>query len=72
MPLYASFLEQHNALDKLEGFASHFGADFYRLPRHTDTVTLVRKPWSVPEVIDAAGEAMVPFYAGQELPWSLA
>ena len=71
LPLYASFLEQHNALDKLEGFASHFGADFYRLPRHSDTVTLVRKPWSVPEVIDAAGEAMVPFYAGQQLPWSL-
>lgn len=69
LPLYATFLEQHNALDKLEGFASHFGADFYRLPRHTDTVTLVRDEEIVPEVIHAAGEPMVPFYAGQTLPW---
>lgn len=71
LPLYTTFLEQHNALDKLEGFASHFGADFYRLPRHTDTVTLVRKSWSVPTVIDAAGEPVVPFFAGEQLPWSL-
>ncbi len=41
--LYAEAFEQRNALDKLEGFASHFGADFYQLPRNQDTITLVRE-----------------------------
>ncbi|HBP68526.1 MAG TPA: dihydroorotase, partial [Alcanivorax sp.] len=40
------FLDRHGALDKLEGFASHFGADFYRLPRNPDTVTLERRDWA--------------------------
>ena len=71
LPLYASFLDRYGALDKLEGFASHFGADFYRLPRNTDTVTLERRDWSVPDTVTAAGEAMVPFWAGQALPWAL-
>ena len=35
MELYAEVFEQMGALDKLEGFASHFGPDFYRLPRNT-------------------------------------
>ncbi len=46
--LYAEAFEQRNALDKLEGFASHFGADFYQLPRNQDTITLVREPWTAP------------------------
>ncbi len=71
LPLYASFLDRHGALDKLEGFASHFGADFYRLPRNTDTVTLERRDWAVPDTVTAAGEAMVPFMAGQPLPWAV-
>ncbi len=71
MPLYASFLDRHGALDKLEGFASHFGADFYRLPRNSDTVTLERREWAVPDTVTAAGEAMVPFMAGQSLPWAI-
>ena len=40
--------EDAGALDRLEGFASRFGADFYGLPRNADTVTLVREPWTVP------------------------
>lgn len=71
LPLYASFLERFGALDKLEGFASDFGADFYRLPRNPDTVTLVRRPWSVPAWVSAAGESLVPFMAGEVLPWAL-
>ncbi|HBM24815.1 MAG TPA: dihydroorotase [Alcanivorax sp.] len=71
LPLYASFLDRHGALDKLEGFASHFGADFYRLPRNPDTVTLERRDWAVPETVTAAGEDMVPFMAGQALPWAI-
>ena len=48
LPLYAEAFEDAGALDRLEGFASHFGADFYGLPRNADTVTLVREPWTVP------------------------
>lgn len=71
LPLYASFLERFGALDKLQGFASDFGADFYRLPRNPDTVTLVRQAWTVPEQVSAAGEKLVPFMAGERLPWAL-
>ncbi len=46
--LYAEAFEAAGALDKLEGFASHFGADFYGLPRNRDTITLVRDAWQVP------------------------
>ena len=47
-PLYAEAFEAAGALDRLEGFASHFGADFYGLPRNGDKVTLAREPWTVP------------------------
>lgn len=52
-------------LDGLEGFCARFGADFYRLPRNTETVTLVREPWTVPELTDG----VVPYRAGERLPW---
>ncbi len=41
--LYAEVFDQLDALDKLEGFASRFGADFYGLPYNEDTITLVKK-----------------------------
>lgn len=72
LPFYAGFFEQHGALDKLEGFASHYGADFYRLPRNTDTVTLVRRPWTLPELVDVGGTPVVPWQAGTTLNWQLA
>lgn len=71
LPLYAGFFDRHQALDKLEAFASHFGPDFYRLPRNSDKVTLVRKPWTVPELVEVNGELFVPFAAGQRLDWQL-
>src|SRR5699024_11825077 len=71
LPLYASFLDQYGALDKLEGFASHFGADFYGLPRNSGTVTLERRDWAVPATIRADQDELVPFQAGQVLPWAL-
>jgi len=40
LELYAEAFERADALDKLEGFASFYGADFYRLPRNSGTVTL--------------------------------
>jgi len=67
LELYAEAFEQADALDKLEGFASFYGADFYRLPRNTDTVTLQKSPWTVPDVY---GE-ITPLKAGEALSWKL-
>jgi dihydroorotase len=67
LELYAEAFEQADALDKLEGFASFYGADFYRLPRNTDTVTLQKSPWTVPDVY---GE-ITPLKAGENLSWKL-
>ncbi len=69
--LYAQIFEQLGILDKLEAFASFHGPDFYGLPRNRDTITLIREDWSVPETVDVAGAAMVPFYAGQLLHWKV-
>ncbi|WP_100657825.1 dihydroorotase [Alteromonas flava] len=71
--LYAQVFEELDALDKLEGFASHHGADFYGLPRNTDTITLERKSWTIPESIKLPnGEDIVPFMAGSAVNWQLA
>ena len=72
LELYTQVFEELNALDKLEGFASLYGADFYGLPRNAQTVTLVREDWQVPEVINLpSGNPIVPFFAGQILRWKL-
>jgi len=71
--LYAEVFEQLDALDKLEGFASLYGPDFYGLPRNTDTITLVKNDWTVPDSIALpTGDDIVPFFAGQTLTWKLA
>ena len=67
--MYAEAFEQRNALDKLEAFASHFGADFYGLPRNQDTITLVREPWTVPASFDFGEQQLVPLRAGETLNW---
>lgn len=67
--LYAEAFEQRNALDKLEAFASHFGADFYGLPRNQDSITLVREPWTVPDSFEYAEQKLVPLRAGETLNW---
>jgi dihydroorotase len=74
---YAAVFEQENALHNLEGFASEFGPRFYGLPLNGGTVTLERRPQEVPSRLhlnDAAGTAvtLVPFHAGETLPWRLA
>lgn len=72
LPLYAEALESVGALDRLEGFASHFGADYYGLPRHTQTVTLVRRPWTVPSQYSLGEERdLVPLKAGEMLAWQV-
>jgi dihydroorotase len=69
--MYAEAFEHAGALDKLEGFASFFGADFYGLPRNTDQVTLKRESWTPPESF-AFGEAeLKPLRSGESLPWRL-
>jgi dihydroorotase len=70
--LYAAAFEEAGALDKLEGFASHYGADFYGLPRNADTVTLVREEWTVPKTLRFGTEDLVPLRAGETIPWKLA
>lgn len=70
--LYAEVFASIGALDRLEGFASHFGADFYGLPRNADRITLVRRPSVVPPILPYGGEEdLVPFRAGENLAWSL-
>ncbi len=73
LAFYAEVFDRANALDKLEGFASFFGADFYGLPRHTDTITLVRESWRLPETLPLGDEDMlVPLGAGETLSWRVA
>lgn len=72
LELYAEIFERLGALEKLEAFASHFGADFYGLPRNRGRVTLKREPWLVPERVQLAdGQTLVPYWAGQPLNWRL-
>lgn len=71
LELYAELFEQFDAMDKLEGFASHFGADFYGLPRNTDTVTLAKETWTVARNIEIGGQPFVPYWAGDDLQWKM-
>lgn len=69
--LYAEAFEEAGALDKLENFASVYGSDFYGLPRNTDTITLRKESWVVPESIPFAEDVLVPLRAGQTIAWKL-
>ncbi len=72
LELYAQVFEELDALDKLEGFASHHGPDFYGLPRNTGTVTLVKDEWQIPaEIKLPTGDDIVPFMGGQPCQWRL-
>ena len=69
--LYAEAFEAANALDKLEGFASFYGADFYGLPRNSEKITLVKETWQVPASLSFAGDELIPLRAGQTIAWKL-
>ena len=71
MELYAEAFEQAGALDKLEGFASFYGADFYKLPRNTQRITLRREAWQVPATIALGEHRLVPLRAGEMVGWRL-
>ncbi|KVC90049.1 dihydroorotase [Burkholderia ubonensis] len=72
LELYAEAFDNAGALDKLEGFASFYGADFYGLPRAAETVTLRREPWELPLEILAGDTPVVPLRAGEAIGWKLA
>jgi len=70
--LYAEAFEAAGALDKLEGFASFHGADFYGLPRNTERATLKREAWTVPESLPFGEAATIkPLRGGETLHWRL-
>src|SRR4051812_10880167 len=69
--LYAIAFEEAGALDKLEGFASVHGAQFYGLPASKDSITLVRDEWTVPETLKFGDDVVVPLRAGETIPWKL-
>ncbi|MEQ1589643.1 MAG: dihydroorotase [Gallionella sp.] len=71
MELYAEAFEQLGALDKLEGFASFYGADYYGLPRNTDVITLFKEEWQVPAIQGFGEHQLVPLRAGELMKWRL-
>lgn len=71
LELYAVAFEEAGALDRLEGFASEFGAGFYGLPLNEGQVTLVREAWQVPARLRYGTGELVPLRAGESLPWKL-
>jgi dihydroorotase len=72
LELYAVAFEEAGALDKLEGFASRFGAQFYGLPLNGGTITLERGEWQVPASLPFGAEELVPLRAGATIPWKIA
>ncbi len=71
LELYAEVFEQAGALDKLEGFASFYGPDFYGLPRNTQRITLRKQEWQVPATIGFGEHRLVPLRAGEAILWKL-
>ena len=72
MELYAQAFDAAGALDKLEGFASFHGPDFYGLPRNRDTITLKRESWTPPESFAFGDAQLKPLAAGEPLSWRMA
>jgi len=71
LELYTQAFDQAGALDRLEGFASFHGADFYGLPRATERVTLRREPWTLPLEFMAGGDEIVPLGGGESIGWRM-
>jgi dihydroorotase len=69
--LYAEAFDAAGAIDRLEGFASEFGADFYGLPRNPERIKLARDPWPVPEHYPFGADQLVPMRAGEPVAWRI-
>lgn len=70
--LYAEVFAAAGALDRLEGFASHYGADFYGLPRNKGKMKLVRESWQAPDSVPFGADTLVPMRAGSAVQWRIA
>ncbi|GLT17862.1 dihydroorotase [Vibrio zhanjiangensis] len=71
LELYAEVFEQAGKLENLEAFASHNGPDFYGLARNSDTVTLIKEEWHVPESMPFGNDVVVPIRAGETINWKV-
>ncbi|MFZ2653222.1 MAG: dihydroorotase [Burkholderiaceae bacterium] len=71
MELYAQAFDSAGALARLEGFASHHGADFYGLPRNTGRVTLRRETWTLPQTLPFGETTLKPLRGGETLAWRM-
>jgi dihydroorotase len=71
LELYAQAFEDAGALARLEAFASHFGPDYYGLPRNTDSITLEKQDWQVPDSYPLSGTSLIPLFAGETLHWQI-
>ena len=71
LELYAEVFEAENALDKLEAFASFNGPDFYQLPRNSDSITLEKMSWDVPNALSFGNDTVVPIKAGESIAWKV-
>lgn len=69
LELYAEVFAAEDALEHLEGFASHHGPDFYGLPRNSDTIVLQEETWSVPETLPFGDTTLVPIRGGEDIRW---
>jgi dihydroorotase len=69
--LYAEAFEKEGALDKLEAFSSFYGPDFYRLPRNTEKITLIKKQWQAPSNYSFGEQTLTPFRQETPLSWSV-
>ena len=68
---YAEIFDKANALDKLEGFASFNGPDFYGLARNQNKITLKRQKNPIAKIIPFGDEECVPLRAGGSLEWTI-
>ncbi len=72
LSMYADCFEGVGALERLEGFASFHGADFYRLPRNREKITLKRSPWQPPSDLPFGDDRVIPLGAGETFAWKVA
>jgi dihydroorotase len=69
---YAEAFARADALDRLEGFASQHGPDFYRLPRNADRIRLEPTEWFGPDGDGEGAARLEVFWAGRPLRYRLA
>jgi len=71
LELYAEVFDKSDALDKLEGFASQFGPEFYGLPINSGSITLKRENWKVPQSLSLGNDKIIPLRAGEHCEWKM-